>query len=174
MAFEFNGTTILGTGAIKYNGISLSKLIYNGTTVWIKALNLLSSTYFTADDCVTVNSSAVKVTNNGGQGVTITKYSKNFTNSEFAKLEIGGNYYIGTDSSVTSYMTVTLETSSGTVIATLLDQRISGDNASRSDNFSKSVNISSYKGQSLRLKFVLYHRYEFRDYINITKLELHD
>ena len=174
MAFKFNGTAIPDSGTIKYNGTSLKKLIYNGVTVWKKALSLLSSTYFTADSYVTVSSSAVKVTHNGGQGVTITKYSKNFTNSEFAKLEIGGNYYIGTDSSVTSYMTVTLETSSGTVIATLLDQRISGDNASRSDDFSKSVNISSYKGQSLRLKFVLYHRYEFRDYINITKLELHD
>ena len=174
MAFKFNETTIPGSGTIIYNGVSLKKLIYNGVTVWTKALNLLSSTYFTADSYVTVSPSAVKVTHNGGEGVTITRYSNNFTNSDFNKLEIGGSYYIATNSSVTSYMTVTLETSSGTTIATLLDQRISGDNASRSDDFSKSVNISSYKGQSLRLKFVLYHRYEYRDYVNITKLQLCD
>ena len=36
MAIKYNGTTIPDTGTIKYNGTSLTKVIYNGTTVWEK------------------------------------------------------------------------------------------------------------------------------------------
>ena len=39
MALKYNGTTIPGTGTVKYNGTSLTKVIYNGTTVWTKDNN---------------------------------------------------------------------------------------------------------------------------------------
>lgn len=37
MALIYNGTTIPNTATINYNGTSLTKIIYNGTTVWQKA-----------------------------------------------------------------------------------------------------------------------------------------
>ncbi len=37
MALIYNGTTIPNTATINYNGTSLTKVIYNGTTVWQKA-----------------------------------------------------------------------------------------------------------------------------------------
>lgn len=36
MPLKYNGTTIPNTGTIRYNGTSLNKVIYNGTTVWEK------------------------------------------------------------------------------------------------------------------------------------------
>ena len=36
MSIIYNGTTIPNTGIIRYNGTSLNKVIYNGTTVWEK------------------------------------------------------------------------------------------------------------------------------------------
>ena len=36
MSIIYNGTTIPNTGTIRYNGTSLNKVIYRGTTVWEK------------------------------------------------------------------------------------------------------------------------------------------
>lgn len=36
MAIKYNGTTIPTSGTIKYNGVSLTKVIYAGVTVWEK------------------------------------------------------------------------------------------------------------------------------------------
>lgn len=40
MSLIFNGTTIPSTGTIKYNGTSLTKVIYDGNTVWTKDTNV--------------------------------------------------------------------------------------------------------------------------------------
>lgn len=41
MSIIYNGTTIPSTGIIKYNNTSLNKVIYNGTAVWQKSINVL-------------------------------------------------------------------------------------------------------------------------------------
>ena len=47
MSLIVNGTTIPETGTVKFNGTSLSKIIYNGVTVWERWL-LKSGTHYTA------------------------------------------------------------------------------------------------------------------------------
>lgn len=79
---------------------------------------------------------------------------------------------MATNSSVTSRIILSLINASGGVISTIVTSTISGDNASKSDTFSKTINISAYKGQNIRIKCELYHRYTYRDYIKITKLVL--
>lgn len=39
MAIKYNGTSVPETGTIKYNETKLTKVIYNGTTVWTKDNN---------------------------------------------------------------------------------------------------------------------------------------
>lgn len=140
-------------------------------TWYVTPVNMLSSQYFTANGYITVDSSGVTFTHNGGEGVTTTQYS-NYISGQFTKLEIGGNWYMATDSSVTSRITLSLINASGGVISTIVTATISGDNASKSDTFSKTIDISAYKGQNIRIKCELYHRYTYRDYIKITKLVL--
>lgn len=137
-------------------------------------INLLSSTYFTANGYTTVNDGVnVQFTHNGGEGVTTTQYSKFIMNSSFTTLDVSGAYYIATDSSVTSTISLVIENESGGTIATIMSQSISGKPASRSGPFSKTVDMTSYIGKNFRFKATMYHRYQYRDYINITNCLLH-
>ena len=137
-------------------------------------INLLHSDYFTADGYVTVNNGQnVQFTHRGGEGVTITKYSA-FVMNNFKTLDVYGNYYIATDSSVTSHMTLSIENESGGTIAQITYQAISGKPASRRGNFEKTIDMTNYIGKNFRFKAVLYHRYQYGDYMNMTKCLLHN
>ena len=43
MALIYNGTTIPSTATIKYNGTNLTKIIYNGVTVWQKNIYIIKA-----------------------------------------------------------------------------------------------------------------------------------
>ena len=138
-------------------------------------IDLLSSKYFTATGYTTVNEGKnVQFTHRGGEGVTITQYSAFIKNSNFKTLDVYGNYYIATDSSVTSHMTLSIENESGGTISQITYQAISGKPASRSGNFEKTIDMTSYIGKNFRFKAVLYHRYQYGDYMNMTKCLLHN
>ena len=134
-------------------------------------LNLLTSEYFTADGFITVGEDYVQFTNNGGTAVTTTKYS-NFIRNKFSTLTVAGTWGITTDSSVTSTLTMTLENESGGTISTLLSASLSGDYNSKTDSFSKTVDLTDYMDKNIRIKVVMYHRYQDRDYIKLTTLKL--
>lgn len=134
-------------------------------------LNLLTSDYFTADSFITIGEDYVQFTNNGGTAVTTTKYS-NFIRNKFNTLTVAGRWGITTDSSVTSTLTMTLENESGGTIATLLSASLSGDSNSKSADFSQTVDLKDYMDKNIRIKVVMYHRYQDRDYIKLTTLKL--
>ncbi len=73
MALIYNGTTIPSSATIKYNGTTLTKIIYNGVTVWQKVTDVTQnfgthayvSHVGTADPCNKWDGWDVTLTNKG-------------------------------------------------------------------------------------------------------------
>ena len=102
MALIYNGTTVPTNGTIKYNNTNLTKVIYNGTTVWEKASSSWqTNTYLntgvgngggrtitntkTFDSPVAVYSVYYAQLNNNGKSCTMTTYGSN-NNSTWVEL----------------------------------------------------------------------------------------
>lgn len=108
MALIFNGTTLPPSADIKYNGISLTKIIYNGVTVWQKSFyviqngNVLSSSSIKStavlggySDHAGVNSSTHKI-----QTFTNSIYypSSNIYGTEIQGIYAGNGHECGNES----------------------------------------------------------------------------
>lgn len=120
MALIYNGTTIPASANIYYNGTSLSKIIFNGTTVWQKSFYVIQNGNVITSSAI--KSKAISGGYSGHAGVNSSTHSVGtFTNSVYYPssniygTEIQGIYNGGdhTDCTQTSWIkfTVTFDSS---------------------------------------------------------------
>lgn len=120
MALIYNGTTLPSTANITYNGTSLTKIIYNGVTVWQKSFYVIQNG--NVADSGQIASVAVLGGYSGHAGVNSSTHTvKTFTNSVYYPAsniygtEIQGIYNGGdhTDCTNTSWIKFTITFGSG-------------------------------------------------------------
>lgn len=161
------GTTVTLSSSVTYFAI------------WkISAVSMLSTTYFTPSDYVTVSGSNLKVDKGANTSEHEMAVYSAYASSEFTSLQIAGNYYISSKSSTPTRFRVTLENSSGAELAELLKETVENGGSEnptvgRNGTFSKTVDISGISS-AFRVKIYMYERYtdEGDNYINFTKMTL--